>query len=90
MQEGSTVMNIGERVFYLLKLKGKKQTDLANTLAIPKTTVNGWRQNNKNPSADLIVPISEYFGVSCEYLLTGEEKQIENSDNHIPTNDELL
>ncbi|WP_147539288.1 helix-turn-helix domain-containing protein [Anaerotruncus rubiinfantis] len=67
-------MRVGERVFQLLKEKGRKQSELANFLNVTYSTVNGWRQPNRNPSSDLILPICEFFDVSPNLLLTGKEK----------------
>lgn len=66
-------MTIGNRVLTLLNDKGLKQKDLALYLGTKPSTINGWREPNRNPSSDLIVRICEFLGVSCEYLLTGKE-----------------
>lgn len=68
-------MTIGNRVLDMLNQKGLKQKDLALYLGTKPSTVNGWKENNRNPSADLIVRICEFLGCSCEYLLTGKESQ---------------
>ncbi len=67
-------MTIGNRVIALLKQKNLKQKDLADYLETRSSTVNGWKEENRNPSSDMILPICEFLGVSCEYLLTGEDK----------------
>lgn len=36
-------------------------------------TINKWNRNT--PSADKLAAVADYFGVSMEYLLTGQEKQ---------------
>ena len=76
-------MSIGERVHTLLEEKGKRQKELADFLGTRASTVNGWKQGNKTPSTELLLPICEFLGISIEYLLTGEEKntvaQIGNS-----------
>lgn len=69
-------MTIGNRVLDLLSEKGLKQKDLAAYLGTKPSTVNGWREPNRNPSSDLIIRICEFLNVSCNYLLTGEEKNI--------------
>lgn len=68
-------MTIGNRVLDLLSKKGKKQKDLANYLHTGASTINGWKSENRNPSSDMIIPICEFLGVTCEFLLTGEEKE---------------
>lgn len=66
-------MTIGNRVLDILKQKGLKQKDLAAYLGTKPSTINGWREPNRNPSSDLIVRICEFLNVSSEYLLTGKE-----------------
>lgn len=66
-------MTIGNRVLELLDAKKLKQKDLAAYLGTKPSTVNGWKEPNRNPSSDLIVRICEFLNVSYEYLLTGNE-----------------
>ena len=77
-------MTIGNRVLCLLKKNGFKQKDLAEYLGTKPSTVNGWKQENRNPSSNLIIPICEFFNISVIYLLTG----IEENNNEI--NEKLL
>ena len=73
-------MTIGNRVLELLNQKGLKQKDLASYLGTKPSTVNGWKEINRNPSSELIVRICEFLGVSYEYLLTGKESQLSSND----------
>ena len=60
--------------------KGKTPTAVGNELGIAKTTISYWR--NKSgviPKQDVILKLSEYFGVSTDYLLSGEEQETKNS-----------
>lgn len=65
-------MTIGNRVLDILSRKGLKQKDLAEFLGTKPSTVNGWKETNRNPSSELIVRICEFLDVSYEYLLTGK------------------
>ena len=66
-------MTITDRLFLLLKERGKSQRELAAYLKTGSSTVSGWREDNRNPSLNMVVPICEFLGVSPLYLLTGEE-----------------
>lgn len=66
-------MSIGNRVLEILNQRGLKQKDLALYLGTKPSTVNGWKEPNRNPSSELIVRICEYLNISYEYLLTGKE-----------------
>lgn len=66
-------MRIGERVLNILEQKGLKQSDLALHLGTKPSTVNGWKNENRNPSCEYIIPICEFLGITTDYLLTGKE-----------------
>lgn len=66
-------MRIGERVLKILEQKGLKQSDLALYLGTKPSTVNGWKNENRNPSCEYILPICEFLGITTDYLLTGKE-----------------
>lgn len=78
-------MTIGNRVLYLLKKNNLKQKELAEYLGTKPSTVSGWKQENKNPSSNFILPICQFLNISVIYLLTGIE---ENNNNEI--NEKLL
>lgn len=65
-------MTISNRIFDLMKAQHKTQTDLANAIGVRQATVSAWKAKNCDPSANLIAPIAEYLGVSCDYLCTGK------------------
>ena len=69
-------MTIGNRVISILNEKNLKQKDLADHIGTKPSTINGWREPNRNPSSDLIIPICEFLGVSAYFLLTGEEQPL--------------
>lgn len=67
-------MTIGERIAQLLREQGKMGKDLAAYLGVSAASVTGWARGSY-PSSQYIIKISEFLGVSVEYLLTGEEKE---------------
>lgn len=38
-------------------------------------TISNWKAGRYNPKADKMQVLADYFGVSLEYLMTGEEKE---------------
>lgn len=66
-------MTPGQRIIDLIQKRGLNQHSVAKALGIPYTTLNGWRDENRNPSCNYIIPVCEYLGVTPQYLLTGEE-----------------
>lgn len=68
-------MHIYERIFLLLGEQNKMQIDLAKYLKVRPSTINGWKQNQRNPPSEHIMSICEFFNVAPEYLLTGRAKE---------------
>ena len=68
-------MTIGERVLSLLKESGKKQKELAEFIGAGTSTISQWKDGNRNPSSELLIPICEFLGVSVEYILTGNDQE---------------
>ena len=66
-------MTIGARVLLTLKQQGKTQKQLADYLGTKQSTITGWKESNRNPKSETIMPICEFLGVSPTYLLTGVE-----------------
>lgn len=68
----------GEKVFSdilenLRNRSGLTQKDLAAKLGIARTTYSGYANGTREPDHNTLRKISSYFGVSMDYLLTGEE-----------------
>lgn len=66
-------MRLGLRVLELLHERGLKQADLATFLKTKPSTISGWKLENRNPSAEMIIPICEFFSVTPTFLLTGKD-----------------
>ncbi|WP_391574511.1 helix-turn-helix domain-containing protein [Cohnella sp.] len=64
----------------LLSRSGKSQTDLANDLNIPETTVSNWMNANTYPRIDKIQAMADYFGVRRSEL-TEQVKEFPDSDD---------
>ena len=61
------------RIDSLLKAKNENRTDISRKLNFDRNKIAQWKQNNTIPSADIVFEIAKYFGVSMEFLLTGED-----------------
>ncbi len=68
-------MTISQRVFYLLDKQGKKQNELSRFTGISTSTISAWNKRGTDPAANTISTIADFFGVSTNYLLTGQEKE---------------
>ncbi len=66
-------MTINERLFGLLAESRRSQKELAAFCGVNERNVGSWKTRGSDPPARLICKISEFFGVSAEWLLSGEE-----------------
>ncbi len=77
-------MNIADRIQKLRRTKGISQEQLANVVGVSRQAVSKWESEQTIPDLDKIIIMSEYFGVTTDYLLKGlepikEEKSVGKS-----------
>lgn len=72
-------MTITERLFKTLADKKLSQKELGLHINTSDKTISAWKANNSLPPADKLVGISEFLGISLEYLITGEETNISSN-----------
>lgn len=65
-------MRLGDHVLELLKKNKLKQIDLANYLGTKSSTISGWKNENRNPSSEMIIPICEFLDITPTFLFTGK------------------
>jgi transcriptional regulator with XRE-family HTH domain len=57
----------------------KSQQELANALFVNQTAVSQWERGVTVPSSQMLVRLSELFGVSIEYMLGSSNTQKETT-----------
>lgn len=67
-------MTINERLFGLLEERHISQKDFAEAVGVNSRNVSSWRTRGSDPPADLICKIADFFGVSVEWLLSGDNR----------------
>lgn len=72
-------MEIIERIFQIMDQKQKRATDLCDVLQIRTSTMSTWKTRVNDPPAKYMKAISDFLGVSLDYLLTGEEAPVKKS-----------
>lgn len=65
-----------ERLRELRIFQGLSQVELAKKLCVTKQSVSNWENDNIQPSIDMLVKIAKCLGVSTDYLLGLESKQM--------------
>lgn len=71
-------MNIYERIKELCKKKGVAIKEMEIAVGIGEKNANKWK--TRTPSAESLLKLSEYFGVSTDYILTGEDNGVSKQD----------
>ncbi len=66
-------MEFNEKLQELRKKKGLTQDELAKLLFVSRTAISKWESGRGYPNIDSLKAISEFFGVSVDSLLSGNE-----------------
>jgi len=86
MESTLTIDPVFVRIDGLLKEQGRQQKDLINHLSMAHNTYVHWRNQKNRSYLKHINEIAEFFGVSPNYLLRGEEA----SEHHSIYEEEFL
>ena len=54
--------------------KGVKDATVAKATGIGKSTFSDWKNGRSAPKGEKLKKIADYFGVSTQYLLTGDSR----------------
>ena len=65
-------MALGETLTMLRKSKGLSQEQLAGELGLTRQTISKWELNQSTPDLAYLVRLNDYFGVSTDSLIKGE------------------
>lgn len=66
-------MELKEKLQQLRKQKGLTQDELAQILFVSRTAVSKWESGRGHPNIDSLKAIANYFGITVDELLSGEE-----------------
>ena len=66
-------MTMYERIENMRKSAGISQGKLEKELGFSNGSISKWK--NSTPTPDRLQKLADYFGVSVDYLITGEEKE---------------
>lgn len=66
-----------ERLETLLEEQNKTRADLSRAIGIAQSSIMSWK-NGSVPSSTAVVKISDYLGVTTDYLLKGEPDAMED------------
>ena len=76
---------LGDRVKALRKAKDLQQTELATLIGTSNSMISFVERGRNNPTLELLTALSEFFGVTNDYLLLGNKQRAIT-----PVEDELI
>ncbi len=73
---------LSEKLYKLRKNSGLSQEQLAEQLHVSRQAISKWESGTAVPESEKLITISNYFGVSLDYLLKdGEEDKVKAADS---------
>ena len=66
-------MNTADRIQHLRKSKGISQEELADKIGVSRQAVSKWESEQTTPDVEKIIIMSDFFGVTTDYILKGIE-----------------
>ena len=67
---------------HLMKQRGLRIIDVQRGTGIPYSTFTDWKAGRYTPKADKMNKIAAFFGVSVEYLVTGNDIEKESTEGN--------
>jgi len=68
-------IQIGERIKELRKSKGITATFVAQNIGVTSSVLSEIERNKNKPTIDKVVALSDFFGVTTDYLLKGSNNE---------------
>lgn len=68
-------MALSEKLYALRKERGLSQEQLAEGLKVSRQAISKWESGQSLPESDKLLALSEYFGVSLDYLMKDSRKE---------------
>ena len=82
---------LSEKLYKLRKNSGLSQEQLAEQLNVSRQAISKWEQGTAFPESEKLITISNYFGVSVDYLLKDiEEDKMKATDEVIEENSKMM
>ena len=81
---------LSEKLYKLRKNSGLSQEQLAEKLNVSRQAISKWESGTAVPESEKLVTISNYFGVSVDYLLKDEEEKLIGTDSSVEEKPKMI
>ncbi len=75
---------LSEKIYSLRKKQGLSQEQLAEKLNVSRQAISKWESGVSTPESDKLIVISEYFGVSLDFLMKHQSELKTEKANEAP------
>lgn len=76
-------MELYENLIALRKKRGMSQEQLANEMGVSRQAISKWESGSSMPEISKLIELSEFYGVSIDFLLKGSDKESTNIDGEL-------
>lgn len=83
-------MNMADRIQYLRKTNGISQEELADKVGVSRQAVSKWESEQSLPDLGKIITMSDYFGVTTDYILKGIEPVVDKEQKRSELTSKIL
>ena len=87
------ITNFSEKLKELRKEKGLSVVDLSKIIGFSKIVIYFWENGQREPTSNALIALSDFFGVSIDYLVGRENDEgniIIVSDSSLPEEEKRL
>lgn len=79
-----------ERILELMKEKGVTASELTSSIEINNSAISEWKKGKSKPGTEAIIKIAQYFEISTDYLLTGNDAVESDTKKELTRRDQLV
>lgn len=72
---------LSEKLYQLRKKSGLSQEQLAERLNVSRQSISKWESGSSTPESEKLIAISEYFGVTLDYLMKDVEEDLPKKES---------
>ena len=76
-------MELYENLTALRKKRGMSQEQLANELGVSRQAISKWESGSSMPEISKLIELSEFYGVSVDFLLKGSDRKDTNMNGEL-------
>lgn len=76
-------MELYENLTALRKKRGMSQEQLANEMGVSRQAISKWESGSSMPEISKLIELSEFYGVSVDFLLKGSDRKDTNMNGEL-------